>query len=74
MADVLERVPIDQQTKALLLGGVTPLRPLYQLMLARESGDWQNAAELAKALHLSDSEVAEAYWSAMQWARQVSAG
>jgi hypothetical protein len=43
-------------------------------MLARESGDWQNTAELSKSLHLSDGEVAEAYWSAMQWARQVSAG
>ena len=43
-------------------------------MLARESGDWQNTAELAKGLHLNDNEVAEAYWSAMQWARQVSAG
>jgi EAL and modified HD-GYP domain-containing signal transduction protein len=74
MAEVLERVPIDQETKALLLGGTGRLRPLYQLMLARESGDWQNTAELAKNLHLSDSEVAEAYWSAMQWARQVSAG
>lgn len=74
MAEVLERVPIDQETKALLLGGTGRLRPLYQLMLARESGDWQNTAELAKSLHLSDSEVAEAYWSAMQWARQVSAG
>jgi EAL and modified HD-GYP domain-containing signal transduction protein len=74
MAEVLERVPIDQETKALLLGGTGRLRPLYQLMLARESGDWQNTAELARSLHLSDSEVAEAYWSAMQWARQVSAG
>ena len=74
MPEVLDRVPIDQETKALLLGGTGRLRPLYQLMLARESGDWQNAAELSKSLHLSDGEVAEAYWSAMQWARQVSAG
>ena len=74
MPEVLDRVPIDQETKALLLGGTGRLRPLYQLMLARESGDWQNTAELSKRLHLSDGEVAEAYWSAMQWARQVSAG
>jgi len=74
MPEVLDRVPIDQETKALLLGGTGRLRPLYQLMLARESGDWQNTAELSKSLHLSDGEVAEAYWSAMQWARQVSAG
>ncbi len=74
MAKVLEKVPIDQQTKAALLGGASSLRPLYQLMLARESGDWENTSALAKQLHLSESEIAENYWQAMQWARQVSGG
>jgi len=50
------------------------LRPLYQLMLAQESGDWQRAAELAKSLNLREGDVAEIYWQAMQWARQVSGG
>lgn len=74
MAKVLEKVPLDQQTKAALLGGASTLRPLYQLMLARESGDWENTGILAKQLHLTESEVAESYWQAMQWARQVSGG
>jgi c-di-GMP-related signal transduction protein len=74
MAEVLDKVPLDQETKAVLMGGASRLRPLYQLMLARESGDWENTGELVKALHLGESEVAEAYWQAMQWARQVSAG
>jgi len=42
-------------------------------MLARESGDWEATAQLARQLGLSDSEVAEAYWQAMQWVRQISA-
>jgi EAL and modified HD-GYP domain-containing signal transduction protein len=71
MASVLEKVPLDQETKAALLGGASRLRPLYQLMLARESGDWENTGDLARQLHLTESEVAEAYWQAMQWARQV---
>jgi c-di-GMP-related signal transduction protein len=65
-------VPIDQQTKAVLLGGTSHLRPLYQLMLAQESGDWQRSAEMAKSLNLRESEVAEACWEAMQWARQMT--
>src|SRR6202022_2577157 len=69
MTDVLERLPLDQETKAVLLGGTSYLRPLYQLMLAQESGDWQNTSELAKSLKLTESEVAEVYWQAMQWAR-----
>jgi len=72
MADVLSSIPIDQETKSVLLGRPSALRPVYQLMLARESGDWQNSGEEARQLRLSDSEVAEAYWQAMQWARIVS--
>ena len=73
IAHVVERVPIDQ-TKAVLLGGASRLQPLYRLMLALESAEWQNTSELAKAMYLSESEVAEAHWQAMQGARQVSSG
>jgi len=67
MTAVLEKVPLDQETKAVLLGEESDLRPLYQLMLAQESGDWQNTAVLAKSLKLTESEVAEFHWNAMQW-------
>jgi len=72
MAEVLDSVPIDQETKEVLLGRGTRLRPLYQLMLAQESADWQGVGTLAKSLSLRESEVAETYWQAMQWARQMS--
>jgi c-di-GMP-related signal transduction protein len=73
MPEVIHSLPLDQDTKAVLLGGESRLRPLYQLMLARESGCWEDTRQLTHQLHLSESEVAEAYWQAMQWARQVSA-
>jgi c-di-GMP-related signal transduction protein len=74
MSQVLDNVPIDQETKSVLLGGASRLRPFYQLMLAQESGEWRTATELTAQLHLSESEVAECHWQAMQWARQVSSG
>ena len=74
MSQVLDNVPIDQESKSVLLGGACRLRPFYQLMLAQESGEWKTASELTAQLHLSESEVAECHWQAMQWARQVSAG
>jgi EAL and modified HD-GYP domain-containing signal transduction protein len=74
MRRVLENVPIDMESKAALLGGVSSLRPFYQLMLAQESGEWRAVSELSSQLHLSESEVGDAHWQAMQWARQVSAG
>ena len=74
MSQVLDNVPIDQESKAVLLGGASRLRPFYPLMLAQESGEWKTASELAAQLQLAESEVAECYWQAMHWARQVSSG
>ena len=74
MVRVLENVPVDQESKAVLMGGTSRLLPFYQLMLAQESGAWETSRELARQLGLSESEVAKKHWEAMQWARQVSGG
>jgi c-di-GMP-related signal transduction protein len=74
MRQVLDNIPIDQECKAVLLGVTGRLQPFYQLMLAQESGEWTAAKKLTTELHLNESDVAMAYWQAMQWARQVSTG
>ncbi len=71
MSEVLEKVPLDQPIKNVILGGPSHLRTIYRLMLAQESGEWPAAAELARLLHLGKNEVADAYWQALQWAREV---
>jgi len=71
MKVLLASVPVDQEIKSALLDGTGRLAAIYNLMLARESGEWKNNTEFARQLHLNESEVAEAYWQAMQWARQV---
>lgn len=72
MADVLEKIPLDQETKFVLMGQASSLRPVYQLMLAHESGEWQAAGDLSERLHLNTEEVAGFYWQAQQWARELS--
>jgi EAL and modified HD-GYP domain-containing signal transduction protein len=47
MAQILEHVPVDSDTKTVLLGGASPLSPVYQLMLARECGPWGQARDAA---------------------------
>jgi c-di-GMP-related signal transduction protein len=74
MSQVLDNVPIDQESKSVLLGAASRLRPFYQLMLAQESGEWKAVSELTSQLHLNESDVADCYWQAMEWARQVNAG
>lgn len=74
MEVILEQVPMEKDTKLALLGQVSPLRPLYQLMLAQESGEWDASAQLAAQLKLSIDDVADKWWQAMQWAQNVAAG
>jgi c-di-GMP-related signal transduction protein len=72
MADVLDRVPVDRETKAVLLGQPSLLRPVYQLMLAHDSGEWESASSLSQALGLDSQQIAALYWQAQKWAREVS--
>ena len=71
---VLEKLPLDRETKAVLLGQPSLLRPVYQLILAYESGEWAAALQVCEGLRLDGEEVAAFYWQAQQWARQVSTG
>jgi len=74
MQQIVDNIPIDQESKTVLLGKASRLRPVYQLMLAQESGEWQAVNDLSRQLCLSDSDVANAHWQALQWAREVSGG
>jgi EAL and modified HD-GYP domain-containing signal transduction protein len=69
---LLEQLPVDRETKATLLGQNSSLRPLYQLMLAQESGEWAQSSALANQLNLPDEEVAATWWRALQWAQEAT--
>ena len=72
MTKIVEMIPLDHETKTVLSGGASILRPVYQLMLARESGEWEQAVTLQEQLHLDEADVAQAYWQAIKWAREMS--
>ena len=74
MKKVVDDIPIDLESKSVLLGQPGRLRPFYQLMLAQESGEWQAVSDLSQELHLSETDVADAHWQALQWAKEVSSG
>jgi EAL and modified HD-GYP domain-containing signal transduction protein len=73
---LIEELPLDPAIKEQLLGGKTgvktPLTPIYDLMLAREVGDWGRVTRLGKQLNLSLSFVAETSNEAMRWAHQIT--
>jgi EAL and modified HD-GYP domain-containing signal transduction protein len=72
METVLEKIPVDASTKSVLLGQPSVLRPVFQLMLAHESGEWEAAGALSEGLRLDADDVAACYWQAQQWARELS--
>lgn len=74
MSEVLEKIPLDSETKAVLRGEPGLLRPVYLLMLAQESGEWEAARGICDRLHLEADTVAASYWQSQQWAREVSSG
>jgi EAL and modified HD-GYP domain-containing signal transduction protein len=74
MSEILEKIPLDAETKAVLRGEPSSLRPIYQLMLAHESGEWEPARQICESLHLDTDAIATTYWQAQQWAREVSSG
>jgi EAL and modified HD-GYP domain-containing signal transduction protein len=72
MEVLLEQLPVERETKMALLGQNSSLRPLYQLMLAQESGEWSQSSALAKQLKLLDEEVASTWWQALRWAQEAT--
>jgi len=73
---VIEGLPLDQVTKEQLLCGKTDKRtalsPVYDLMMAREAGDWGKVTKLGKELSLSLVFIAASYNEAMRWAHQLT--
>lgn len=73
---LVEELSLDPCIKAQLLsaksGNKTPLSPIYDLMIAQESGNWERVTQLGKQLKVSLSFVAEASNEAMRRAHQLT--
>ncbi|MGA7399218.1 MAG: HDOD domain-containing protein [Candidatus Sulfotelmatobacter sp.] len=74
MSEILKKIPLDSETKAVLRGEPSLLRPIYQLMLGHESGEWDAARAICDTLQIDPDAVAGFYWQSQQWAREVSSG
>jgi EAL and modified HD-GYP domain-containing signal transduction protein len=74
MAAVLEKIPVKQETKAALLGALSPFSPISALMRAQDRGDWETILELSRELKLEEEFAAKANWEAMRWAHEVTRG
>jgi EAL and modified HD-GYP domain-containing signal transduction protein len=71
MREVLEGLSIDVSARTVLLEDAGPLSPVFDLMLAMEAGAWPKIAALASQLGMDQKYVAQAQWSAMEWAESI---
>jgi len=74
MREVLEGLPLDTESKTLLLENKGPLLPIYNLILAVEAGVWPAIASFSKQLGLQEEFIAQCHWNAMEWAQTIIGG
>ena len=78
MGVVIEGLAFDEETRTELLGmktgKTTTLSPVYELMVARETGEWDVVAKYAKKLNLSLPFVNRAFNEAVSWSHQMTTG
>jgi c-di-GMP-related signal transduction protein len=76
MGVVIEGLAFDAETRTELLGmksgQPTALSPIYELMLAREAGEWDVVARQSKKLNLSLAFVNRVYNEAVSWGHQMT--
>jgi EAL and modified HD-GYP domain-containing signal transduction protein len=73
---LIDELHLDAALKEQLLsaksGEKTPLSPIYDLMVAREAGDWEAVTSQAKQLNLSLVFISQTYNEAMRWAHHIT--
>jgi EAL and modified HD-GYP domain-containing signal transduction protein len=67
LAAVLQTLPVADDVREALLGNDSPLRPVYDLAIAYEQGDWSEVSCRAPKLGLEPRRVADMYVSAVGW-------
>jgi c-di-GMP-related signal transduction protein len=68
---LMQELPIPSVVKATLLGEASPLRDVYDCVLAYVAGDWTNLSILMDKLQLDEEEVPRRYREAVRWVQQA---
>jgi c-di-GMP-related signal transduction protein len=72
MREAIGELPLSQSARAALLGEPNADRGLLDAVIAYEQGDWEQAVAHVAALGVTGPDLAQAYTSALRWARELS--
>jgi len=73
MSAVIDGLPVDEESRDLLLEHRGELHPLYDLIAALEGGAWDGVVGSCVLLGLNEADAAECYSSAIHWAQTLAA-
>jgi c-di-GMP-related signal transduction protein len=71
LPEILKQISVSDEVKSALLNNTGPLRPVYDLAVAAEKGQWLEVSRISTALGMQEDGVIENYLSAIQWGNQV---
>ena len=72
LADALADLPLSADIRAALMGEANTARAVLDVVVAYESGNWDEALEKGQSLGLPEDAAAIAYADALSWARELS--
>jgi c-di-GMP-related signal transduction protein len=73
MAEIMAKLPLDQEVKNALLGAPSRYKPVYDLIIAYEKGEWDPFAANAEKLNLDEGAVPDLMHESLKWANEAFA-
>jgi len=73
-SEILSDIHLSEDIKPVLLGEDGTFKPLLDLVIAYENGDWDTVKKDRAALNLDEESVNKAYWEALDWSQKHIAG
>ena len=74
MSDVLSELPLADDLSSALGGGTSELRPVLELVLSYERGDWEGCVAHCRTLGVAETLVFHHYREAVSWATAALRG
>ncbi len=72
MSEVVDLLPLTQDTRAALLGEPSPFLPVLQLVAAYESAEWDQVENVVPNLRIHQALLADAYANSLAWVDDFS--
>ena len=72
LSKILEQVSTSDSVKSALLNGEGPLKPVFDLLIATEKGNWSHISENASLLAIPEDSLAMTYLEAIEWGNEIT--